>query len=50
MNALKFVARGYSSGIWEHISRTAFVKVMRLKLLLNAADHLLDAMFFSRAD
>jgi len=46
MNELKLVACGYSSGIWEHISRTAFVKVTHLKVLLNAADYLLDVVFF----
>jgi hypothetical protein len=41
---------GYSSGIWEHISNTPFVKVTHLKVLLNVADHLLDVVFFSWAD
>lgn len=44
MDELKFVACGYSS-MWVHVSRTAFVKVMHLKVLLNAADHLLDVVF-----
>ena len=53
MNELKFVARGYSSGILDLISMTAFVKVTHLKVLLNAVGHLLDAgvfFFFSWAD
>jgi T-complex protein 1 subunit eta len=29
-----------------HVSRTAFVKGMHLRVLLNAVDHLLDALFF----
>jgi T-complex protein 1 subunit eta len=29
-----------------HVSRTAFVKGVHLRVLLNAADHLLDAVFF----
>jgi hypothetical protein len=41
-----FVAHGYSSGIWVHISRTAYVKVTLLKVPVNAADHLLDAVLF----
>jgi Chaperonin GroEL (HSP60 family) len=46
MDEFKFVARGYSSGIWVHVSRTAFVKVTHLKVLLNAADPVLEVLFF----